>query len=91
LECLNILEENTPDLILLDIMMPEMDGFQTIKKIRENPSWRHIPVFAVTARAMLEDRQIILKNGFDDYITKPVNTGVISFKIEKLFSKIRAK
>ena len=49
-----------------------------------------IPVFAVTARAMLEDRQIILKNGFDDYITKPVNTGVISFKIEKLFSKIRA-
>ena len=90
LECLNILQENLPDLILLDIMMPEMDGFQTIKKIRENAHWRHIPVFAVTARAMLEDRQIILKNGFDDYITKPVNTGVISFKIEKLFSKIRA-
>lgn len=91
LECLDILEENIPDLILLDIMMPEMDGFQTIKKIRENPNWRHIPVFAVTARAMLEDRQIILKNGFDDYITKPVNMGVISFKIEKLFSKKRAK
>lgn len=90
LECLGILGESSPDLILLDIMMPEMDGFQTIKKIRENPNWRHIPVFAVTARAMLEDRQIILKNGFDDYITKPVNTGVISFKIEKLFSKIRA-
>lgn len=91
IECLDILQENSPDLILLDIMMPEMDGFQTIKKIRENPNLRHIPVFAVTARAMLEDRQIILKNGFDDYITKPVNTGVISFKIEKLFSKIRAK
>ena len=90
LECLNILEKNLPDLILLDIMMPEMDGFQTIKKIRENSNWRHVPVFAVTARAMLEDRQIILKNGFDDYITKPVNAGVISFKIEKLFSKIRA-
>lgn len=89
-ECLNLLAEKIPDLILLDIMMPEMDGFQTIKKIRENTNWRHIPVFAVTARAMLEDRQIILKNGFDDYITKPVNTGVISFKIEKLFSKIRA-
>jgi len=89
IEGLKILEENTPDLILLDIMMPEMDGFQTIKKIRENNNWRHIPVFAVTARAMLEDRQIILKNGFDDYISKPVNTGVISFKIEKLFSKLR--
>lgn len=88
-ECIEALEENIPDLILMDIMMPEMDGFQTIKKIRENAKWRHIPVFAVTARAMLEDRQIILKNGFDDYITKPVNTGVISFKIEKLFSKLR--
>jgi CheY-like chemotaxis protein len=91
LECLSVLQENTPDLILLDIMMPEMDGFQTIKKIRENPNWRHIPVLAVTARAMLEDRQIILKNGFDDYITKPVNIGVISFKIEKIFSKIRVR
>jgi CheY-like chemotaxis protein len=91
LECLSILQENTPDLILLDIMMPEMDGFQTIRKIRENPDWQHIPVIAVTARAMLEDRQIILKNGFDDYVTKPINTGVISFKIEKLFSKIRSR
>ncbi len=91
IECLKILEENTPDLILLDIMMPEMDGFQTIKKIRENLNWKHIPVFAITARAMLEDRQIILKNGFDDYISKPVNTGVVSFKIEKLFLKIRVK
>jgi signal transduction histidine kinase/DNA-binding response OmpR family regulator len=91
LECLAALEEKIPDLIMLDIMMPEMDGFQTIKKIRENPNWRHIPVLAVTARAMLEDRQIILKNGFDDYITKPVNIGVISFKIEKLFSKLNVK
>lgn len=90
IECLKILTECNPDLILLDIMMPEMDGFQTVNKIRENYSWKHIPVYAVTARAMLEDRQIILKHGFDDYITKPVNTGVLSFKIEKLFSNIRA-
>ena len=87
---LEAFSKDTFALCILDIMMPEMDGFQTIKKIRENNSWRHIPVFAVTARAMLEDRQIILKNGFDDYITKPINTGVISFKIEKLFSKMRA-
>lgn len=88
-ECLELLKENIPDLILLDIMMPEMDGFQTIKKIKENSLFSQIPVFAVTARAMLEDKQIILKNGFDDYISKPVNTGVISFKIEKLFSKLK--
>lgn len=89
IECLKILSECNPDLILLDIMMPEMDGFQTVKKIRENYSLKRIPVYAVTARAMLEDRQIILKHGFDDYITKPVNTGVLSFKIEKLFSNIK--
>jgi signal transduction histidine kinase/CheY-like chemotaxis protein/HAMP domain-containing protein len=88
IECLKALENNTPDVILLDIMMPEMDGFQTISKIRENRTLKHIPVFAVTAKAMLEDREIILKHGFDDYIPKPVNAGSLAFKIEKVLSKI---
>ena len=89
LEALNILEERTPDLILMDIMMPEMDGFQAIKKIRATPRWSQIPVIAVTAKAMLEDKEIILKHGFDDYIPKPVNSTVMSFKIKKLFSKLK--
>jgi len=88
-ECIKLLEESTPDLILLDIMMPEMDGFQTIKKIRENGKWANIPVFAVTAKAMMEDKKIILKHGFDDYIPKPVNAGAMAFKVEKIFSKIK--
>src|SRR5690606_26009658 len=49
IECLNILETKTPDIILLDIMMPEMDGFQTLKRIKENKRLANIPVFAVTA------------------------------------------
>ena len=89
LEALSILEEKTPDLILMDIMMPEMDGFQAIKKIRATPRWSQIPVFAVTAKAMSEDKEIILKHGFDDYIQKPVNSTVMSFKIKKLFSKLK--
>jgi two-component system chemotaxis sensor kinase CheA len=88
-ECIKLLEESTPDLILLDIMMPEMDGFQTIKKIKENGKWANIPVFAVTAKAMMEDKKIILKHGFDDYIPKPVNAGAMAFKVEKIFSKIK--
>ena len=88
-EALKILEERTPDLILMDIMMPEMDGFQAIKKIRATPRWSQIPVFAVTAKAMMEDKEIILKHGFDDYIPKPVNSTVMSFKIKKLFSKLK--
>jgi signal transduction histidine kinase/CheY-like chemotaxis protein/HAMP domain-containing protein len=87
LECIQILEHTTPDLILLDIMMPELDGFQTISRIKQNEKWAHIPVFAITAKAMLEDKQVILRHGFDDYVAKPVNSGVLAFKIERLFTK----
>ncbi|MEJ2505565.1 MAG: response regulator, partial [Ignavibacteriaceae bacterium] len=76
-ECLETLNSNIPDLILLDIMMPVMDGFQTINKIRTNARLRDIPVFAVTARAMADDKEIILKHGFNDYIPKPVNSSII--------------
>ncbi len=88
-ECLNLLEQRTPDLILMDIMMPEMDGFQAIKRIRTAPKWAQIPVIAVTAKAMLEDKEVILRHGFDDYIPKPVNPTVMTFKIKKLFSKLK--
>lgn len=86
-ECLNMLQHCSPSLILLDIMMPEMDGFQVLNKIRENSEWAQIPVFAVTAKAMSGDKQVILKAGFDDYIPKPVNPGIIAFKIEKILTK----
>jgi len=87
-ECLEILANETPDLILLDIMMPGMDGFQTFNNIRKEPARADIPVFAVTAKAMVGDREIILKHGFNDYIPKPVNAVSIAFKLEKLFTKI---
>ncbi len=87
-ECLEALETKIPDLILLDIMMPGMDGFQTLKRIKQNELWQNIPVFAVTAKAMVEDKEIILRHGFDDYISKPVNSASMAFKIERLFSKL---
>ena len=88
-ECLLMLEKITPDIILLDIMMPEMDGFQTIANIKSHPRWANIPVFAVTAKAMLDDKEVILKNGFDDYIPKPINSSVLSFKIKKALSNLK--
>jgi CheY-like chemotaxis protein len=88
-ECLELLEKITPNLILLDIMMPEMDGFQTIANIKMHPRWLNIPIFAVTARAMLDDKEVILKNGFDDYIPKPINSSVLSFKIKKALSNLK--
>lgn len=90
IECLKLLEEVTPDLILLDIMMPEMDGFQTIKLIRENEKWHDLIVYAVTARAMSDDREIILKQGFSDFIPKPVNAKSLSFKIKQLITQPKA-
>ncbi|MGE5400359.1 MAG: response regulator [Ignavibacteriales bacterium] len=84
LECLTRLQSFRPDLILLDIMMPQLDGFGTIKKIRADRNLSDIPVFALTALAMIEEKGILIRNGFTDFVPKPVNPGVLSFKIEKL-------
>lgn len=91
IECLDVLAEFTPDLILLDIMMPEMDGFETIKQIRLNENWKHIPVFAVTAKAMLNDKDIVIKHGFTGYIAKPVKAKTITEKIIPYLTKVDVK
>lgn len=86
-ECLTILNTRIPDIILLDIMMPQMDGFQTIKRIKAESKYSTIPVIALTAYAMLDNKGIIERNGFNDLITKPVNTIELETKIKKYLSK----
>ena len=65
--------DRPPDLIVLDICLPDIDGIEVVKRIQENPELRHIPIVAVTALAKPEDRDRILKAGCVEYISKPFN------------------
>ncbi len=72
-----------PDLVLLDISLPEMDGPEVLRRLRAHPALRRLPVIALTAHAMTGDREKFLAMGFDGYVTKPI------LDEEVLFAAIR--
>jgi CheY-like chemotaxis protein len=77
----------TPDLILMDITLPQMDGWEVSRRLKADDKTRRIPIIALTARALLSDRAQAFEVGCDDYDTKPVDFNRLTGKIETLLAE----
>ena len=82
-EAIEIAQANSPDLILMDIQMPVMDGFEAMRRLRQDERFKKTPIFALTALAMPGDLERCIEAGASDYVTKPV-------RMKDLLSKIKA-
>jgi len=79
-------QREMPDLIVCDINLPKMDGYDVVRNLKDNPALRQIPVIAVTALAMVGDREKLLDAGFDGYVGKPIEPEIFVTQIEKFIS-----
>jgi len=85
-EALEAVETMNPDLILLDIMLPKIDGFEVCRQVKANEATRHIPVVMLTAKKSVEDRVKGKQAGADMYITKPYKSSIVIETIQRLLS-----
>jgi two-component system, cell cycle response regulator DivK len=84
---IDLLKKGLPTFLLLDIQMPKMSGWDVLKVIREDPGMKHLPVIALTAHAMVGDKERILAGGFDGYIAKPVSPITFIDQIKEVLSR----
>lgn len=85
-EAVEMASSELPDLIVMDIILPKIDGLQAVSRIRQNPKTKDIPILAATALAMPGDREKCLEGGCDGYIAKPFNHKQLGAAIERLFA-----
>lgn len=86
-EALALMDKEPVDLVIMDYMMPVMDGIEATKKIKANKKWKGIPVIFLTARARPEDRKAVYQAGAEDYLAKPFETDDLLAMIEKWLKK----
>jgi CheY-like chemotaxis protein len=87
LEAVALAESESPDLIIMDVMLPKMNGLEATHQIRNNPKTRSIPILAATAKAMPGDREKCLTAGFDAYLAKPFTHVELGHAIDGLLKK----
>ena len=86
-EALDVLKTSHPDLILMDINMPDMDGYTLTARIRSLPGFAHVPILAVTANVMRGDKEKTLEAGCDGYIQKPLDIDELTREVERFISR----
>ena len=90
-EAWELLQQETPDLIISDIMMPQVDGYQFLQKLREDPRFKHLPVVFLTARGMTSDRIQGYQAGCDAYLSKPFDPEELEAIVKNLLEKNKAR
>ena len=88
-EALKKVDEMVPDLVILDVMMPKLDGFEVCKAIRANPAWSSIKIIMLTAKGRDSEREKGLALGADDYLTKPFSTRDILKRVQEMMNEER--
>lgn len=88
---LRMMEHSPPDILLVDIGMPVLDGYELVRRVRQDRRLAGLPVLAVTAYAMQGDRDKILSSGFDGYLSKPVDAGLLAEEVKRLLARGRCR
>lgn len=87
LKALELLRQRSFDVVFMDIQMPTLDGVEATKRIRKNPEWASLPVIAMTAHVMSEDRELAMQAGMNDYLTKPIERSILFSVLRKWVGK----
>jgi len=87
---LRAVEDSPPHLIIVDINLPDIDGYEVTSRIKMVPGWSHIPVIAMTANVMQGDREKSLAAGCDGYIQKPIDVDLLPMQIAKFLARVKA-